>query len=175
MNKSNTAADILIFIVGVILIALHAQENFMSFIVIMIGIIFALPAFFGMCAWIINNKDDQNILLLTSMISSIGGLGFGLFLIFKPELFVGFLAYIFSVILIVSGLYHIIYMVTIKYVKINIGFYLIPVLTTFAGFIILFTDIRNIDSIVVLITGISFLCSAVNSFFSFPRIQKKAE
>ena len=85
-------------------------------------------------------------------------------MVVSPAFFVGLLAYIFGAILILYGIFHIIVVaVWSRPFILPWWFYLIPVLMIIAGVVILCTDVRTINSAVVLITGIALVASSVNS------------
>ncbi|MEG1915878.1 MAG: DUF308 domain-containing protein [Muribaculaceae bacterium] len=165
--------NIVVLIAGVLLIILHDRVNIMAGIVIIMGIMFLIPSAINLLMIMIqrgknNVEDDAKQFFLLNTVSSIGGLCLGIFLIAMPDIFIGILAYMFAGILLIAGIYHIVFLViSSKIVKMPLWFYILPSLTTIAGLVIIFSSVRTIESVVVLITGISLVCFTINSVLEY--------
>lgn len=172
-NNSMYVTNAMVFIAGVLLIILHDRVNIMAGIVVIVGIMFAVPSVIALLMTIIQRnkratemEGKHNSYL--SVIPSIGGLCLGVFLILKPDIFIGILAYMFAAILVIAGLYHIIFLVILsKTIKMPGWFYILPTLIAISGLVILLSDVRTIESIVVLITGIALICFTINSVLEY--------
>ncbi len=164
---NNWLTILIVFVVGVLLIVWHQRVDILSWIVMAVGLMLIIPALYSLISALVRKKDDGNISHSASsstIVASVGALALGIWMVVSPAFFVGLLAYIFGAILILYGIFHIV----------AIGFwsrpfvlpgwmYIIPVLMIGAGVVILCTSVRTIQSTVVLITGIAFVASAVNS------------
>ncbi len=177
MNKNipTFLSSIVILTCGIFLIVFHDRTALMENMIIALGILFLIPsiiAIIGIFLFSNRNNNTGTTISYYGLASAIGGACFGLLLIIEPEIFVGILAYLFAVILILAGVFHmIILFASMKSVRKPLWFFILPSLITIAGLVILFTDIRTIESIVILITGISFVCFAVNSIIELIAIK----
>lgn len=164
---NNWLTILIVFVVGVLLIVWHQRVDILSWIVMTVGLMLIIPALYSLISAMVRKKDEASISHSASsstIVASVGALALGIWMVVTPTFFVGLLAYIFGAILILYGIFHIV----------TIGFwarpfvlpgwmYIIPVLMIGAGVVILCTSVRTIQSTVVLITGIAFVASAVNS------------
>lgn len=86
-------------------------------------------------------------------------------LLLRPELFYSVIGYVFSIILIALGLFHIIYMLmSRKSMTLRAWYYALPVAITAAGLLTMFkfngSDYRQL---LVLLTGISLILAALTA------------
>jgi uncharacterized membrane protein HdeD (DUF308 family) len=92
-------------------------------------------------------------------------------MIVSPGSLVGIMVYLFAVLLIVAGIYQIIMLaVGHRPIKFPVWMYIMPTLMTAAGIVILATDVKTIESVVVLITGISLVAFALNRIVEMVKI-----
>ena len=88
--------------------------------------------------------------------------------VLDPTFFAGLLAFMFGGILVLYGIYHIVLMsYWLRPAVFPFWFYIIPVLMLASGIVILCTGVRAMNSVVVLITGIALVASAVNSMLEY--------
>ena len=105
------------------------------------------------------------------VIASLGGMGLGLWMVISPATLIGIIVYLFATILVIAGLYNILMLAYgHRPIKFPVWMYILPSLMTIAGIIILCTDVKSIESTVVLITGISIVAFAVNRFLELGKI-----
>lgn len=163
-SKTNLLMAVLMAGTGIALIVLHNRVDILSWISVLIGIMFIIPSLFSLgLTFFSGNREDRSS-SASSIIASIGGLGLGVAMCIVPGTFAGIFVYVFAAILVVAGLWHIVFITWLAKPAVMPGwFYAIPVLLVIAGVAILFTSIKTINNVVVLITGIAFICSAVNS------------
>lgn len=168
-EKSTLITNLFVFIAGILLIILHNRVSIMESIVVILGLMFLIPSVISLIVVFLQRRAEYNRgYSYAGIIPAIGGIVFGLFLVVRPEIFVGILVYMFAAILILGGLYHILFLaIGSKTVKMPGWFYILPALMTIAGIVIMFTDLRTLENIVVLITGIALVCFSVNSLLEY--------
>lgn len=182
-SGSNWLTIIIVFVVGILLIVWHQRIDILSWIVIAVGLMLVIPGLYSLISAMVRKKEDEKInysASSASIVASVGALALGVWMIVKPAFFVGLLAYIFAAILILYGIYHIIVIgFWAKPIIMPGWFYIIPVLMIIAGVVLLCTSVRTLNSVVVLITGIALVASAVNSMLETvsmtPRRMKQVE
>lgn len=166
-SGSNWLTIIIVFVVGILLIVWHGRIDILSWIVIAVGLMLVIPGLYSLISAMVRKKEDGKInysASSASIVASVGALALGVWMIVNPGFFVGLLAYIFAAILILYGIYHIIVIgFWAKPIIMPGWFYIIPVLMIIAGVVLLCTSVRTLNSVVVLITGIALVASAVNS------------
>lgn len=169
-GKSNIITNILLLVTGIILIILHDRVNIIGGIVTIIGILFILPSLYNLIMLFIHAADEttRQKTRMSSLVSSIGALCLGICMVSAPDFFVGALVYIFAGLLVLVGVYQcLLTAYASQPLKAPWWMYLLPSLTAIAGIVLLVTDIHTIESLVVLITGISFTAVALNSLLVY--------
>lgn len=112
-------------------------EMAMTYLVITIGILFILPGIFSVISYFIHEKNEFEDKPMFP-IEGAGSILFGAWLVIMPEFFVSILMYILGALLIIAGVQQIIFLARArKWVSVNGGFYIIPVLILLAGILIL--------------------------------------
>ena len=95
--------------------------------------------------------------------SAIGSLCIGVLLLSIPTFFIGFLTYLLAALMVLWGIAHIVALIrsssTYRY---SLWLYIMPTATTIAGVVILASSVKEIQSVVVLITGIAMVASSLN-------------
>lgn len=182
MNRKNSAflANLIALLVGVALVALHDQVSLMRWIVIAMGLMFLVPAAVSLIITLsqISRRaaGDQAAPASGGLITTIGCICFGILLIIRPLVFIEVLVYLFAVLLIVGGIYHVIALVAAsRSVPVGLWLYILPAIVALAGFALLLSDIRDVESTVNLITGIALICFAVASFSGYLVSRKAAK
>lgn len=172
-NGLNWFTVLIMFIVGVLLIVWHARLDVLNWVIIAVGISLVLPGLydFFMSLRGSNKKDDSNNRSGASgstMIVSLAAIALGIWMLISPEFFVGVLAYAFGAILVFLGLYHILAIAYLsRPISLPMFLYIIPILLIVAGLVILLSSVRTIQSVVVMIMGISLVASSVNSLLEY--------
>lgn len=163
-GKIDLFTSVIVLAVGIALICLYQRVDILDWIVILIGIMFMIPGIFSLVSGI-SSRMSGNV---ASVIAGIGAIVLGAVMCIFPTPFAHILVYIFAGILIVGGIYHIAFIGWLsKPFILPWYYYIIPVLMIIAGLLMIFTDLRTINSVVVLITGISLVCSSFNSLIEW--------
>ncbi len=176
--KSNIIANLLILTAGVLLVVFH-NSNILSTLIIITGISFVIPSLANIIMILTHKEKDKEgyninrsrLSFAYGVITSLGGIGLGTWMIISPESLMGIVVYLFAALLVIAGVYNIIMLAFgHRSIKFPIWMYILPTLMTIAGIIILCTDIKSIESIVVLIVGIAMIAFAVNRFLELGKI-----
>ena len=163
-SPNNWFSALVMCVIGVILIVMHNRVDVLSTIIVILGIALILPAIFSICKLGFRRKDEvERPVSVSVVVSSLAACALGIWMVFQPTFFAGFFTYFFAILLVVYGLFRIIMLLMLnRYFYTSFWLYVIPILIMVAGIVILCTDIRTINEIVVLIMGISLVASAVN-------------
>ncbi len=160
-NKLQLLSCLLLFLVGITLTIMHDKAQILQAIIMIIGIMFAIPSCIALIALFTNRFGKLNALVAFPMG---GGLILGIVLIATPSFFVGALAYTFAALLIIGALYKIWLLLSVgKKIKFPLWIYIIPCALIVSGIAILTTEIRTIESTLVLVTGIALIAYSVNT------------
>lgn len=174
--KSSTSrwlTILVVFVAGILLIAWHSRIDILQWVVILVGITLIVPALYSFIIALGRkrrgeNGEDERTARTSTLWASIAAIALGAWMVIDPTFFAGLLAYIFGAILILYGIYHIVMMsYWMKPLGVPVWFYIIPVLMIGAGIVILCTSVRTMNSVVVLITGIALVASAINSVLEY--------
>lgn len=170
-NKTSLLTSVIMAGVGIALIVLHNRVDILQWISILLGVMFIIPSLFalGITFFAPASQDvgDKNV-KFSSIIAGLGGLGLGIAMCLIPSTFASIFIYVFAGVLIVAGIYHIIVVGFMSKTLIVPGYYyVIPALLIVTGLVIIFSSLRTLNSVVVLITGIMLILSAVNSFMEY--------
>ena len=165
-NRLSLISNIFVFVAGLILILMHSQARIFETIIIIIGVMFIIPGCLSLVA-LLTRKDFSKVGILALM-PVIGGLLLGIALVAAPAFFVGVLSYTFAVLIIAGAVVKLWTLFSVgRTVKFPLWLYAVPVLMLVCGIVILLTDVRTIESTLVLVTGISFVAYAVNSLLEY--------
>ncbi|MDE6715453.1 MAG: DUF308 domain-containing protein [Muribaculaceae bacterium] len=169
-------ANLVIVAIGVLLIVFHQHLQLMEYIMMLVGAMFVIPASISLISiFVSRSKPNGNNADISHSISAIGALAIGLFMIIKPIVFVGIATYLLAALLVIGGLYQLIILLSgARTFRFPIWFYIAPLLILVAGVVILASSVREIQSTVVLITGIGFILFAFNNLLEGSR-QKQIE
>lgn len=177
--RSKMMANFVILVAGVLLIVFHDRQV-LSTIIVMMGIAFIIPSAVNLVLMLTRQKGKssqtqrgmmERAMLAYGVVASLGGIGLGVWMVVSPETLIGIVVYLFAAMMIIAGLYNVI-MLSLGHrpVRFPLWMYIMPVLTVAAGVVILCTDIKSIESTVVLMTGIAVTAFAVNRFFEHYRL-----
>lgn len=172
MKQGRLYANLAVLAAGILLIIFHNQ-NLLSTLIVIMGVVLMLPCAATLLTVLLRRERDASgnivppgkAMLASAVIASLGGMGLGVWMILSPGSLVGIVVYLFAAMLIIAGLYQIIMLaVGHRPVKFPWWMYVLPVLMVAAGVVILCTDIKTVEHLVVLITGISTVAFALNGF-----------
>lgn len=179
MNRKSSMflSNVFVLLGGILLVVLHDEAKLLEWIIIVMGIMFIVPSAISLVLMLSqmskrlstqNNVETVQGFANGGLLTSIGCICFGLSLILRPQLFVEILAYLFAIILIIGGLYHVVMLIVAsRRFSVSLWLYLLPVLVTVAGFVLIITDIRTVEKWVNLITGIALICFSLSSFLEY--------
>lgn len=163
-RKSNLFTAIIVGAVGVLMIVLHNHIDLLDWISIAVGLMFVLPSLYVLCSSL-GSKERLNA---SVGLVSVGGLILGLLLCIFPSAFAGLFVYVFAALLVIFGIYQIVDLASwSKLTKIPAFYYVIPILLIAAGVVILCTKLRDINTVVVLVTGIALIAAAINTIMEY--------
>ena len=125
-------------IVGVLLIIYKGAV--MPFIVQLIGVAFLLPGLIAVGLRLFAAKSGEGNLLSINMLTSLGSVAFGAWLLFAPAFFVAVLMNMLGVILLLAGVYQIVMLAKLRKYGFcpSVYYYIMPTLTVLLGIFVLF-------------------------------------
>lgn len=163
-RNSNLFTAIIVGVVGILMIVLHKRIELLNWISIAVGLMFVLPSLYVLCTSLGSKQKLPGGIAFVS----IGGVILGLLMCIFPSAFSGLFVYVFAALLAAFGIYQIVDLASWnKVVRLPLYFYIVPILMIAAGIVILCTNIRDINTVVVLITGISLIAFSVNSIYEY--------
>ena len=164
----NLLTNVVLLLVGITLIMFHAVPNILVWSSRVIGAMFLLPAIAYLIMVAMRHADARTSVNYLGVLPAVGGLCFGLVMMIKASLFDQILQLLMGVLLVVLGLFHIIYLLlSHDSLKVKGWYYLCPVVVTVCGFLSLLVPlVKDNLSVVVLITGICLL------LFNFTSLQE---
>ena len=132
------------------------------------GAMFLLPAIIYLIMVAVRHSDARTSTDYLGVLPAVGGLCFGLVMIIKAHLFDGILQMFMGLLLIVLGLFHIIYLLLSRdSLKTKGWYHLCPLIVVLCGILSLVVpSLRENVPVVVLITGICLL------LFNFTSLQE---
>ena len=157
--------NIIMLALGVVLVAFSGDEWMAEMIAIALGVLFLAPSLFSLIMLFFVNvaSDDSRYNPRYNLLPVIGGLSFGVVIVLKAALFVPLLKYLFAVLLIVGGLYYVLYLAFARYrVIVPSWYYVLPCAVTVSGLVALVLPISS-QPIVFITTGISLVALALMS------------
>ncbi len=164
-GKTDLFTSIVVAAVGVVMICLYQRIELLSWIVILIGAMFAIPGIFSI---ILGMRSKEKGGSTTGILTGIGATALGAFMILMPSSFTGILVFIFAGLLIIGGIYHIIFVAYLSRPFIlPVYYYIIPILMVIAGIVLLTTSVRTLNNVVVLVTGVSFVLWSVSTLMEW--------
>lgn len=176
-SANNWLTILVVMAVGILLIVFHSHIELLNWVVVAVGVALVVPAVysFGVAIYnrrqiktIDNNDAPVRMAARSTLWAAAGAIALGIWMICNPAFFVGLIAYFFGAILILYGIFHIVLIaMASKNFRMPAWFYIIPILMIVSGIVILCTSVRTMNDIVVLITGIALVASAVNSVMEY--------
>ncbi len=168
-RKSNLFTAIIVGVVGILMIVLHNHIDMLNWISIAIGLMFILPSLYVLCS----SLGSKERMPAGMGFVSVGGLILGLLMCVFPNVFSGLFVYVFATLLVIFGIYQIVDLASWnKITKIPAFYYITPILLVATGIVMLCTKLRDINTIVVLITGIALIAASINSIMGYCSTRK---
>ena len=164
----NLLTNVILLLAGIILIVFHGTPNVLLWCCRVMGSMFLLPAIAYLVMVAVRHADARKSADYLGVVPAVGGLCFGIVMIVKPGKFDEILQLLMGVLLVVLGLFHIIYLLLSRSsLNIKGWYFLCPVIVVLCGLLSLMVPaLRESVSTVVLITGICLL------LFNFTSLQE---
>ena len=164
----NLLTNVILLLAGIILIIFHGVPTVLLWGCRVMGAMFMLPALVFLIMVAVRHADARTSTDYLGVLPAVGGLCFGLVMVLKAHLFDEILQLLMGLLLVVLGLFHIIYlMLSHKTLNIKGWYHICPLLVVLCGLLSLaLPALRNDVSMVVLITGICLL------LFNFTSLQE---
>ena len=164
----NLLTNVILLLAGVILIIFHDVPDILLWGARAMGAMFLLPAVIYLVMVAVRHADARTSADYMGVLPAVGGLCFGLVMIIKPDKFDEILQLLMGMLIVVLGLFHIIYLLLSRNsLSIKGWYFLCPVLVALCGVLSLMVpSLRESVSTVVLMTGICLL------LFNFTSLQE---
>lgn len=177
MNGKSWLTILITALVGVLLILFYDHGEILSWVVTLFGVCLIVPAVYNLITTLrvrnrlrLESHQDARVRALpagsvsASMVASVAGIALGVWMLLTPDFFVGLIVYVFGALLMIYGVYELIWAAWLaRPFKMPVYYYLVPILMIVGGIVILCTSIRTMNQVMMLLTGILLLASAVNS------------
>lgn len=141
-----------------------------NYIVITIGVLFLIPGLIVLIGYFgARSREGKS---LRFPIEGVGSILFGLWLVAMPDFFADVLMFLLGFILMLGGVQQIASLtVARRWMRVPVGFYVVPVLILLAGLTSLFnpTNARNTVFIIIGISSIIYAVSELVNWFKFSR------
>ena len=175
----NLLTNVVLLLAGLLLIIFNNQPNLLDWVARIIGMMFMLPSIAYLMSVALRHAPGKVGNDYLGVLPAVGGLCFGIIMLAKPQLFSGVLTVFMGALLIVLGLFHVIYLfLSRKAVEVKGWYYLLPLIVTVFGLLILFVDgWRSREDNVVLMTGIGLLMfniTSIHEYFAERRARRNA-
>ena len=152
---------------GIVLICMHDRINLVQWVIVFVGVMFAIPGLFGLIEALVGRRKSRRGGPVP-ILASVGSLIIGVIMIVCPVPFEAVFVYFLSAVLILGGIWHIwILSVGVRPIVLPVWLYVLPVLVVIAGISILLAPVRETESIFTLIAGIALVCIAGNGLFIY--------
>ena len=164
----NLLTNVILLLAGIILILFHGVPNILLWGCRVLGAMFLLPAVAYLIMVAVRHADVRTSADYVGVLPAMGGLCFGVVMMLKAHLFDGILQLLMGVLLIVLGLFHVIYLLlSRKTLNTKSWYHICPLIVVLCGILSLtISSLRASVSTVVLISGICLL------LFNFTSLQE---
>ena len=164
----NLLTNVILLLAGIILIVFHGIPNVLLWGCRVMGAMFMLPAVVYLIMVAVRHADARTSADYMGVLPAVGGLCFSLLMMIKAHLFDGILQQLLGVLLVVLGLFHIIYLLLSRgSLNVKGWYFLAPIVVALCGILCLAVPaLRDNVATVVLLTGICLL------LFNFTSLQE---
>lgn len=164
----NLLTNVILLLAGIILIVFYNVPNILQWGCRVMGAMFVLPAAAYLIMVAVRHADARTSADYLGVLPAVGGLCFGIVMMAKPDKFDEILQLLMGILLMVLGLFHIIYLLLSRNsLHVKGWYFLCPVVVTMCGLLSLMVpSVRESVSTVVLMTGICLL------LFNFTSLQE---
>ncbi len=181
MNGKSWLTILITALVGVLLIVFYDRGEILTWVVTLFGICLIVPGGYNLFTTLRLRKQLQLVentgssgrrmpagSVSASIVASVAGIALGVWMLLTPDFFVGLIVYVFGALLLVYGVYELVWAAWMaKPFRMPVYYYLVPILMIVGGIVILCTSIRTMNQVMMLLTGILLLASAVNSTLEY--------
>ena len=157
--------NIIMLALGAVLIVFFDDDRMAELIAVALGVLFLAPSIYSLIMLLFTNVPVEDAMHNPryNLITTIGGLSFGLLIVVKASLFVALLKYIFAILLLAGGLYYVFYLLfTRGRVSMPKWYFFLPSLVAIAGVVALVLPIES-NPTLFLMTGVSLIALSVTS------------
>ena len=164
----NLLTNVILLLAGIILIIFHGMPDILEWGARVMGVTFLLPAAAYLVMVAMRHAGARTSTDYLGVLPAVGGLCFGLVMIIKAHLFDGILQLLMGVLLLVLGLFHVIYLLLSREsLGVKGWYYLCPLIIVVCGILSLtLPALKASVPTVVLMTGICLL------LFNFTSLQE---
>ena len=164
----NLLTNVILLLAGIIFIIFHSVPNILIWGSRIIGATFLLPSVAYLIMVAVRHADARTSADYMGVLPAVGGLCFGLVMMIKPDKFDEILQLLMGVLLVVLGLFHVVYLLLSRSsLNIKGWYHVCPLVVVLCGILSLSVpSLRENVSTVVLITGICLL------LFNFTSLQE---
>lgn len=158
-------SNVVTLALAVTLIVFYNADGLERAITVVLGCLFALPSLFSLYMLLFSGRAAGQAAYNPryNLLPVIGGLCFGLMLVFRADVFVPMLRYLFAALLMLAGLYYVFYLVMGRgRVRVPGWYYVLPSLVTVAGFVVLAMPVES-NAVIFLLTGVSLVAVTLTS------------
>ena len=158
-------------VVGLLLVVY--KDAVMPFIVQLIGVAFVLPGLVSIGVRLFAARDGEIPLISIGLITSLGSVAFGMWLLFAPAFFVAILMSMLGVVLLLAGAFQIVTLVRLRRYDItpSIYYYVMPCIIVLLGIFILLNP-SGTASLSFWLIGIGAVLAGVSGFMNWLLMRK---
>lgn len=162
MNKTSSSlvTPLVVLALGVVMICLF-NGNFIQWIIEAIGIVMIVLGVYNILVVLARRKTEGANAPV--VVSSVIAAALGLWIVCQPLFFESIMVFIFALAVVAVAINDITFMVQFaRPNRLPFCFYIVPILMIAAAVVLVVTPVRDINSTVVLITGICLAASGIN-------------
>ena len=120
----------------------------------------------------ISYKQSESVFGNIMSFNGLFSILFGLLLVLFTEFFISLIMYIFGLLFILSGISELSGLISAgKYSKISVAYYILPVLVTVCGFILLFKPFQ-VERTIFIFTGLALIVYGLSELFATLKVKK---
>lgn len=168
-TKSNFWMSLFALIAGITLIVTHSDGKLLTWIVIMLGWLFAIPGFIGLVILALTSKrraEEPRYYTSLNTITYAIALVVGVIFIIFPQTLAGVLVYVLAAILILAGVWEISALIASRIPGMMPWWlYILPTLSIVAGIVLITSPLTATQSAFTLVAGIALTCVGANGLF----------
>ena len=106
----NLLTNVLLLLVGIVLIIFYTQNDVLRWVSVVMGALFLLPSLAYLASVAFRAAEQRRPIDMLGILPSVGGMCFGVIMMLKPHLFENVIILLMGILMLVMGLFHIIYL-----------------------------------------------------------------